>query len=66
MNKNKITFYVMIVVMVLCFVSAAVFYYREDTGMGVAWMCIGIVFMISGMMWKRRSLEDKDKKDEEK
>ena len=55
MDKKKITSIIVYLAAVICFVCAAIWFSRSDTGMGVAWICIGIAFMISGRIWKRRN-----------
>ena len=54
MDRNKIASIIIYLVAVVCFICAAIWFSRSDTGLGVAWICIGIVFMISGSIWKRR------------
>ena len=55
MDKNKLTSAALLVAMIICYICAVIMFMRSKTGMGTAWFCIGIVFMIAGMSWKRRS-----------
>ena len=55
MNKNKIASIVIYAAAVICFICAGIWFSRSESGFGVVWMCIGIAFMISGTIWKKKS-----------
>ena len=65
MKNSKITSIIIYLSAVICFICSAIWFSRSDTGLGVAWICIGIAFMISGTIWKKRS-DKNSSSDEEK